>query len=338
MVSRGWLLMVLWGCVVDDVDPTDGDTESTDESDVGGDTVVDTDETDDSDPPDESDVVVEPPAPGRSIETLVGEAVLVPAGTFTMGCEVGRDDDVGGCFEWEYPARAVTITRAFWMMRTEMTQVRWASLGYVNPSATRGDDHPVEQIGWWDVVSAANDASIAEGLTPCYQLLSCSVEPPGQGRSCVGVSVDTLTRHPSECEGWRLPTEAEWEYAARADRQFRYAGSDVLRAVGWYGENSDGSTQPVCTRAPNRFGLCDLSGNVFELVWDGFVAYAGGPQEDPQSPSPMDRENQRVLRGGGWTSTERFSRLSHRGGISPTSRHPFLGFRLVRTARVEELP
>ena len=128
-------------------------------------------------------------------------------------------------------------------------------------------------------------------------------------------------------KGYRLPTEAEWEYSARANQNFKFAGSDKVDEVAWYDINSR-QTHPVGQRKPNDFGLYDMSGNVWEWCWDRYGSYSSGRYTDPTG---MDKGPYRVYRGGSWYDDAKGTRVSYRIHSDPTKSFNTLGFRLVRT-------
>ncbi len=132
--------------------------------------------------------------------------------------------------------------------------------------------------------------------------------------------------------GYRLPTEAEWEYAAKGGNgspgEYEYSGSDDVDAVGWYEGNSGSATHPAGTKAPNGLGLYDISGNVWEWCQDWHDSYGAAAQTDPVGPSSG---KYRVLRGGGWDNAAQFLRVAHRTYGGPSARNGNIGFRLVRT-------
>ena len=252
---------------------------------------------------------------GFEIQDFEIDVSEIPSGTFQMGCTEGDSQ----CYEPEYPVHTVEITRAFMMMKTEVTQGLYEAVMGNNPSSfSFGSDFPVEQVSWFDAVRFANELSRLEGREECYSIL--------EGDS--GTEVDWIG---FDCKGWRLPTETEWEYAARGNENFIYAGSNNSVEVAWYNDNDTfdiGSTQKVAQKQSNGFGLYDMSGNVFEWVWDWEGDYSTESQLDPTGALTG---SVRVNRGGGWQSVTTFQRVSHRYGDPPMSLFADLGFRLGRT-------
>ena len=214
------------------------------------------------------------------------EFVWVPAGEFRMGSTSSE------AFSDEHPMTRVRISRGFWLGKYEVTQSEWQGVMGTNLSEFSGCGQcPVENVSW-------NDAQAF------IRILN--------GRS--GGSQ------------YRLPTETEWEYAARAGtRGDRYGN---VAAVAWYGEGFDGRTHPVGEKAPNAWGLYDMLGNVYEWVADWYGDYPGGTVTDPKGPASG---SYRVNRGGNWIFSARYCRASARGFNSPGIRFSDLGFRLLRT-------
>lgn len=287
----------------------------------------------------------------------VGEVVRVSAGSFTMGCVEGRDDVAGPCFEWELPPHEVTLTQPFEMMVSEVTQGMWSATMGNNPSyfggsglefleaigdtdagdqpaRACGTDCPIEMVSWWDALAYANAVSSAAGHSPCYTLSGCTGTPGewvDDEYGCTSVTVNSPSGHPKDCAGWRLPTAAEWEYAARAGTSLPFSGGSDVDQVAWHsGNNSPSGTKAVCTTPVprNAWGLCDMSGNVWEWTWDWFGDYTEGSLTDPSGPASGST---RVYRGGGIIDIELSVRVADRDRYTPVGRGNDLGFRLARS-------
>ena len=254
--------------------------------------------------------------------TTVG-LVRISKGSFTMGSpkrEPQRGSDEG-------PFTAV-LTRDFWMQATEVTQGQWRGLMGNNPShfSTCGDDCPVERVSWWDAVAYANALSAAEGLEACYVLSGCTGQPGDGAFNCS----DIAWPRGLACLGYRLPTEAEWEFAARAGAKGRYHHSkSAPDEVAWYENTAAAQTHAVAQKQPNAWGLYDVHGNVWEWVWDAYGPY---PTQKTADPTGSDTATQRIPRGGGWNADAAEVRAAFRGRGTPTYRGSDLGFRLCRTA------
>jgi formylglycine-generating enzyme required for sulfatase activity len=249
------------------------------------------------------------------------ESVLIPAGTFQMGntgaFSASYTDD-------EKPVHTVTLTKSFYMGKYEVTQSQWKTVMGTDPSGFKGDNLPVEQVSWYDAVEFCNKLSEKDGLTKCYTINGTDV-------TCNWSS-----------NGWRLPTEAEWEYACKAGTTtdfysgiLTYPDSSPLDAnldkIGWYWGNSDSTTHPVGQKQANAFGLYDMSGNVWEWCWDWWSStyYNNTTVTDPKGPIGADF---RVCRGGSWDYDAYRCRSASRNYFYPGNRNDnSVGFRVVRS-------
>jgi formylglycine-generating enzyme required for sulfatase activity len=247
--------------------------------------------------------------------------ILIRAGTFKLGPSPGDPYSEPD----ETPQHQVQITRDFWLSTTEVTQAQWRKLMGNNPSkyASCGDDCPVEKVSFWDAIAYANARSRAERLAVCYPMRDCK-GTPGKGHySCKHIDFVGLG-----CSGYRLPTEAEWEYAARAGRTKATFKEWELDAVAWHKGNGGKKSHTVGTRKPNAWGLQDMLGSVWEWCWDWAGPYPSGRVKDPTGPS---HGTERMGRGGSFTNDATQVRLTNREPDKPTVRFSNLGFRTART-------
>ena len=257
----------------------------------------------------------------------------------------------------------VTLS-SFWISPYEVTQEEFESVMTgnqngieANPSYFQGERYPpadgevqerrpVENVSWYDAIVYCNLLSIKEGLTPCYTIKS-STDPADWGTSPRSTSAEDYDDWKSvtcnfNANGYRLPTEAEWEYAARGGKtgitdgswDNTYSGSTTPDDVAWYSGNSDSKTHEVGKKQSNSLGLYDMSGNVWEWCWDWYGSSSGYPSgtEDPAGP---DTGSYRVIRGGSWNSSASICTVSYRLSINPYFRSGSYGsgFRLVRSIR-----
>ena len=247
-------------------------------------------------------------------ESLDYPMTPISPGTFDMGCTPEMDVGVG-CNLDELPVHEVELTTEFSIGVTEVTQAQWSSVMGDNPStfASCGDSCPVEMVSWYDAIEYANALSDLDGLSRAYT-----------------VETDDTVTWDTSSDGYRLPTEAEWEYAARAGEATTYAGSDTIDDVSWYADSSGATTHPVGSLLPNAHGLMDMSGNVSEWVWDTYDSYyyASSPVSDPMGGD--DGINQ-AHRGGAWSYDLRQHRVSYRNANMPDSTYSVIGLRLART-------
>ena len=228
------------------------------------------------------------------IPDLALRLLWVKPGAFLMGSppdEPARDKAEG-------PQRRVTLSRGFWLGRTEVTQAQYEAITGTNPSRFQvaGPDAPVEHVSWLDAMAFCEKLTAREraaGRLP---------------------------------EGYRytLPTEAQWEYACRAGTTDAYAGP--IEAMAWYDENSDRTTHPVAQLRPNDWGFHDMSGNVLEWCRDWYELYSGRAETDPTGPK---HGHYRIARGGCWLMAKEVGRSAARAGGSAARVDYTLGFRLA---------
>jgi len=267
--------------------------------------------------------------------TPTNPMVQISSGAFFMGTthETGR-------WENEGPQHTVAFTRTFEMQAHEVTQGEWEYAFDSQPSKDMecGSDCPVETVNWYEALHYANWLSQSEGLETCYELQGCDDSCIGCGRICEAVEFSGL-----DCLGYRLPTEAEWEYSARAGTHTAfYSGiasnenknnschrDESLDGIGWYCSNSLGGIHPVAQLSPNVWGLFDMSGNVQEWVWDRYGNYASRAAIDPTGPNHGE---ERIARGGAWDNISAGCRAAFREPQLPDANNNSTGFRLVKTS------
>ncbi len=223
------------------------------------------------------------------INKLFNNMVYVSGGTFTMG---GTSEQGNEAENDEKPTHNVTLS-SYYICKYEVTQALWRAVMGSNPSYFKGDNLPVEQVSWNDCQAFINRLNSYTG------------------------------------RNFRLPTEAEWEFAARGgnySRRYKYSGSNYIDDVAWYYDNSGGRTHPVGTKQANELGLYDMSGNVWEWCSDWYGAYNSYSQTDPTGPYSGSR---RVLRGGSWYCSAGSCHSSYRIGGPPDYSYYDLGLRLV---------
>jgi len=261
--------------------------------------------------------------------------VYVPPGTFQLGYSLGTNP---GTHANNY--HSVTLTKGFFMSKYEVTQELYEEVMGTNPSSAKtgaatGETQgkrPVEYVTWYDAVEFCNNLSTKDGLTPVYTITN---RTPSTGYPITNATVTVNWDN----KGYRLPTEAEWEYAAKGGHQgasgwvgYSYAGSDTVGNVAWYSSNSNTGaystrTHEVGKKAPNFLGLYDMSGNVHEWVWDYNGSYTNTAKTDPQGPTTG---SDRVRRGGGYIGNNIDVRSVSKSYLAPGSRDAEVGFRVVR--------
>jgi len=273
----------------------------------------------------------------KEIQPVPEGFVLVEAGTFQMGSNDGYDDNK--------PVHEVTITKPFYMGKYEVTQAEYEKYcsytGTDSPSSSYGDgdNYPAYYVSWYDALVYCNKLSMAEGLTPCYSI-DGSTNPDDWG----AVPTDwNDTWAAATCDfkvnGYRLPTEAEWEYAARAGDNtvdsLTYSGTSDVNKLGeyaWYYDNSNSTTHEVGTKLPNAFGLYDMSGNVYEWCWNWLTDSYDTTTEGGSDPTGTSAGSGRVNRGGSWGYGSGYCAVSCRGSGGPDCSGYYVGFRVVRQA------
>lgn len=252
-------------------------------------------------------------------------SVEVSAGSFMMGA---LPDDKEA-YEREKPRHKVVLPHAIEVCIYPVTQGLYGSVMGNNPSKFVGSMRPVDNVSWCDAVLFCNKLSEEEGFAPCYVLPEPFLNDNDWSNK---------VKWNREGNGYRLPTEAEWEYCARGGEGFKYSGSDDVDEVAWYCDNRDSEAHTVGQKKGNGFGLYDMSGNVFEWCWDTVVAHeweiTGASlytSETQIHPIPDVRSPYRILRGGCWRYLARYVRASHRFLAHANGRGDYLGFRVLRT-------
>jgi formylglycine-generating enzyme required for sulfatase activity len=236
------------------------------------------------------------PSYAKTFKNSIGmEFVLISAGSYTMGSSPG----FGRAFE--RPSHIVKISRPFYLQKTEVTQGQWKAVMENNPSDFKecGDDCPVERVSWEDANKFINKLNKMEGG-----------------------------------EAYRLPTEAEWEYAVRAGTTTFFSfgdDKDKLTDYAWFALNSESKTHRVGTKKPNPWGLHDMHGNVLEWVEDDWHKDYNGAPDDGRAWIDEPRGAVRVIRGGSWFDPAHYCRLAARSYYPPGRRYRFLGFRPARS-------
>jgi formylglycine-generating enzyme required for sulfatase activity len=241
------------------------------------------------------------PSPNPNLGTGFEEMVYVAGGKFEMGCKSGRDNLTRSCYSDE-TLHWVQLS-SFYIGKYAVTQGLWKKVMGSNPSAFSGDNLPVEQVSWDDINGANGFLAKLKAMTG---------------------------------KNYRLPTEAEWEYAARGCsggncESYEFSGRNTVGDVAWYSSNSSSCTHTVGTKLPNKLGLYDMTGNVWEWVSDyGIGTYGSGTESSPLvNPTGPTSGSSRVLRGGGWGNSAGNSRVAFRYFNAPSYRNSSVGLRLV---------
>ena len=242
----------------------------------------------------------------KKLSKIPDYMVRVEGGTFQMGTNSQGENN---------SAHSVTVS-TFYISKYEVTQQKWVNIMDSNPSYSKNAENhnsrPVEKISWYDAVKYCNKLSKQDGLTPVYE-----------------IEGDIVSYNPNAF-GYRLPTEAEWEFAARnRGDDIRWSGTNnqnELTEYAWYYANSDSRTHRVGQKSPNNLGLYDMSGNVWEWCYDWYSAYPNQSQTNPKGPSSG---NKKVLRGGSWVDSQFYCRVYYRNQKTPSSTSNNYGLRIV---------
>ena len=237
------------------------------------------------------------------------DLIYVQGGEFMMG------SDSSEAIDDEKPVHKVKVD-SFYISKYEVSQKLYKKIMGENPSGYVGENKPVAPVTWFNAVKFCNKLSEKHELTPVYSINGKKVECNWDG------------------DGYRLPTEAEWEYAARGGQKsngYKYSGSNNIDEVAWYSENSEDGFHPVGMKEPNELGLYDMSGNVYEWCWDWwkFDYYSNSSFSNPKGPS---MGSYRAARGGSWGFYASGVRIANRARFTPSGSVSYIGFRLVRNA------
>jgi len=274
----------------------------------------------------ESSTVINSPTHIRKVSA---DFVLITGGTFIMGSHYSEP-------EWrdnESPQHQVAVS-SFYMCKHAVTQKEYQAIMRINPSDFKGDDLPVEQVSWYDAITYCNARSLAEGLKEAYTIDQDRTDPDNTGGTDL---LKWVVIWDKSADGYRLPTEAEWEYACRAGTTTPFYTGDNITTDDAnydgnlpYNGNDKGlyreTTVPAGSFMKNAFGLYDMHGNVYEWCWDWAGDYSGNAQIDPSGPISGSH---RILRGGSWGSSALILRSAFRNYANPSHKTHYFGFRLV---------
>jgi formylglycine-generating enzyme required for sulfatase activity len=295
---------------------------------------------------------IDPDKRDTSMRKLLTLAAMVVVG---CACWAAMPDNfvlvTGGTFrntQSNYFGKGITLS-SFYIGKYEVTQKEWIDVMGRNPSRFKGGDLPVEMVNWYDVIEYCNKRSIKEGLAPYYNIEKDKKDPNNKPDPQFG-DLDTIqwtVTINAGADGYRLPTEAEWEYAAgggQLSKSYEFSGSDFEDEVAWYWRNAGDKhltgfwnwpaieqnhdrTQPVGSKKANELGLYDMSGNVREWCWDWYGDLATNVTDPEGSQSGFSR----VWRGGGWIGDVHYTESAFRGHLAANGTGPDQGFRICRS-------
>jgi formylglycine-generating enzyme required for sulfatase activity len=228
----------------------------------------------------------------------------------------------------------VTIS-SFYIDKYELTQAEYQAVMGSNPASGYGvgSNYPVYYVSWFNAIEYCNRRSVLEGLTPCYSYSTYGTNPDDWPSGWnTSYSNHTNVNCNWTANGYRLPTEMEWMFAAKGGNQsqgYTYSGSNTIGDVAWYSSNSGRRTHDVGEKTANELGTFDMSGNVFEWCWDIYGSYPSGSQTNPTG---ANSGSDRVLRGGCWSFNAGSCTVSYRGNLYATDSSSIIGFRCVRVS------
>ncbi|HOJ63341.1 MAG TPA: SUMF1/EgtB/PvdO family nonheme iron enzyme [Spirochaetota bacterium] len=256
-------------------------------------------------------------------ESKDGYFVFVQGGTFKMGDDNGAND--------EKPAHEVTLN-SFWIGKYEVTQKEFFEVMGYNNSKFKGDDRPMENVSWYEAIEFCNKKSQKDGLKPVYKIDKTQKDPNNLNSGDTQKWIITIDK---TANGYRLPTEAEWEFAARGglkSKGYKYSGANEIEKVAWFGKTPKEGTNPVGKLQPNELGIYDMNGNIFEWCWDWYdvTYYSKSPKENPTGP---EKGEAKVMRGGSWDRAANFMSVSTRNSINLWFSSRINGFRICKNEK-----